>query len=154
MRWSEIAGRSPTLDEPVDSNFIITVVMSNDAFAGLQLPIVESQWRPSQSRGLLVRIDPPDPRIKQQRHVHVAREKHTSAKNMQVSWNADGSRHDNKTFNVGLGSQAAYQDAARAALALKPGVTLEWLNPRSELIMLCESMLPWRTIKVIFDLNE
>jgi len=64
----------------------------------------------------MIRVDPMRPETKEQRHVHIAREKHTSAKNQQVAWNQDGSRHDRKSFNAGLGQQDAVRNIAAQAL--------------------------------------
>jgi hypothetical protein len=153
MRWWEIVGRPQKPELPVEDDLLITVVMSVDDFAGLPVQLVEGRWMPSVSSGLLVRVDPADPRIPLQRHVHVAHKKHTRDKSMQASWNADKSRHDKKTFNAKLGGQASYQEAARAALGLEPETTLEWVNRRSDLIMLCEQIIPGRTFKVVLQMR-
>jgi len=57
-----------------------------------------------------------DPRFKQNRHVHIARKKHTNTKTKQVSWNDDGSRHDKKTFNSNLGNTKAVRKIASDVL--------------------------------------
>lgn len=154
MRWHEITKEASASDLEVDSDLRITVVMSIDEFEALSVPLVESRWVPSVSSGLMVRVDPADPRIPLQRHVHVAHRKHTANKTMQSSWNVDSSRHDKKTFNSKFGGQQAYQDAARAALGLDPETTLEWVNRRSDLIMLCEQMLSGRTSCVKLKLDR
>ena len=64
----------------------------------------------------MVRVDPADPAIPLQRHVHIARSKHTSAKNQQASWNEDRTRHDKGSFNASAGSLKVVQDLARDAL--------------------------------------
>lgn len=151
MRYREIAGPhiGGRREKSRDFDLIITVVLTADEFAAAQVPLLESIWRPSVSPGLLVRVDPARPEISQQRHVHIAREKHKSAKGMQTSWNSDGSRHDKKTFNRKLGGQEAYRAAARAALDLPPEITLEWRNPRSNLVLLCEAVLRGEPRRVI-----
>lgn len=93
------------------------------------LILTEGRWQPSAVKNLFVRIDAADDRLKQQRHVHVANEKHLRAKNQQAAWNADGTRHDKISFNVKHGDRASYQDAARAALGLPKNTTLEALQP-------------------------
>jgi len=79
-------------------------------------PLTEGRWEPSGYKDFMIRVDPMRPETKEQRHVHIAREKHTSAKNQQVAWNQDGSRHDRKSFNAGLGQQDAVRNIAAQAL--------------------------------------
>jgi hypothetical protein len=88
----------------------------------------------------MCRLEPANPSIAQQRHVHVAQNGHISNKNMQASWNQDRSRRDRKTFNQKVGSQRAAQDIARKALGLSPDVMLEDMNNLSgELLRIVES---------------
>lgn len=93
------------------------------------LMLTEGRWQASAVNNLFVRIDVADDRLNQKRHVHVANEKHVSAKNQQVAWNEDGTRHDKRSFNVKHGARANYQDAARAALGLPPTTILEAVQP-------------------------
>lgn len=51
--------------------------------------------------------------------------KHQSSKNQQASWNVDGSRHDQSTFNAKVGVQSKAQAIARRALGLPDDVVLE-----------------------------
>ncbi|MCI4652740.1 DUF6367 family protein [Sphingomonas aquatilis] len=88
-----------------------------------------SDWRQSKVKGLVYRIDPVRPDLRQKRHVHIASTKHTAAKNKQVSWNDDGSRHDRHSFNDKFGKRADYRDVARAALGLPTEALLEWVEP-------------------------
>ena len=69
--------------------------------------LTEGRWEPAGYKDFMIRVDPVRPETKEQRHVHIARQKHTSAKNQQVAWNEDGSRHDKKSFNASLGQQDA-----------------------------------------------
>lgn len=88
---------------------------------------LESYWKPSGHKDYMMRIDPYDPNIPQQRHVHIARKKHTSSKSKQISWNADGSRHDKSSFDDKSATNAV-RDIARKALKLDTTVTLESIN--------------------------
>ncbi|WP_017842788.1 DUF6367 family protein [Methylotuvimicrobium buryatense] len=85
---------------------------------------LESYWKPSSYKDYMMRIDPEDPNIPQQRHVHIARKKHTSSKSKQVSWNADGSRHDRGSFDEKSVTNTV-RDIARKALKLDATITLE-----------------------------
>jgi len=87
--------------------------------------INEGQWVASGKKDWMQRVDAANPDIKQQRHVHVARAKHVNAKNMQASWNVDGSKHDKKSFNSNIASLSAVQNIARQALGLSSNFKLE-----------------------------
>ncbi|MDH0757049.1 DUF6367 family protein [Pseudomonas juntendi] len=101
----------------------ISVWLPKDALAHLEITL-ESHWMPAK-KGWMYRVDPENPAIPQQRHVHIAQKQHTSAKGMQVSWNIDGTRHDNKTFNQSIGQQNYVRDLAREVLKLDSTITLE-----------------------------
>ena len=85
----------------------------------------ESRWVPSGYKDYMLRLDPENPSIPLQRHVHIAQKKHVSAKNKQASWNGDGSIHDRKTFNKQTANQKSVQDIARRALNLPQDTKLE-----------------------------
>lgn len=74
--------------------------------------VLESNWKAAGYKDFVVRIDHADPENNQQRHVHISREKHISAKNKQVSWNQDSTRHDKKSFFEPLGKQKAVRNIA------------------------------------------
>jgi len=76
----------------------------------------------------MYRVDPEDPRIPLQRHIHIAQKKHISAKNMQASWNADGTRHDKGSFNASVGSTERVRDIARSVLGVPPNIVLESID--------------------------
>lgn len=80
--------------------------------------ILDSTWRHTGDRDWMFRVDPEDPAIPLQRHVHIARKKYTASKTNQVSWNKDGSRHDKNTFNESLGKQKAVREIAARVLKL------------------------------------
>jgi hypothetical protein len=121
------------LDESVDtlSDFpYLLIEIDSDLLASTGLKIDEaSRWTQSAVKGLVYRIDPERLELRQKRHVHVASQKHTSAKNKQVSWNDDGSRHDRHSFNDKLGRQVDYRNVARAALGLSASTILEAVQP-------------------------
>ncbi|KTT11370.1 hypothetical protein NS2R_13730 [Pseudomonas oryzihabitans] len=98
---------------------------------------LESIWMDSGYKDWMYRVDPEDPRIPLKRHVHIAKKKHTSTKNMQASWNADGTRHDQKSFNTSVGNQARVKDIARNVLGLPSTITLESADsPHSNIALL------------------
>lgn len=112
----------------------MVVVLSEEAFKSLGLhEIDESRWVRSAHRGYSLRVDPARPEMSQQRHVHIAHDKHTAAKNKQVSWNADKSRHDKKSFDVAFRSMDTAKDIARAALNLPDDALLESASRREHL---------------------
>lgn len=85
----------------------------------------EGRWTPSGKKDWMIRVDAADPKIRTQRHVHIAREKHVAAKNMQASWNEDKTRHDKGSFNTDVGSLNVVQSLAKDALGLPDGAVLE-----------------------------
>ena len=107
----------------------ISVLLSSDALRRCNLQItLESIWMPSGNKDWMYRVDPEDPRIPLQRHIHIAKSKHTGTKNMQASWNADGTRHDKSSFNASIGSIARVRDVARSALGIPPNIVLESID--------------------------
>ncbi|URG49315.1 hypothetical protein IG609_001610 [Pectobacterium quasiaquaticum] len=107
----------------------ISVLLSSNALRRCNLQItLESIWMPSGNKDWMYRVDPEDPRIPLQRHIHIAKNKHTSAKNMQASWNADGTRHDRSSFNTSVGSAERVRDIARSVLGIPPNITLESID--------------------------
>jgi uncharacterized protein (DUF1800 family) len=101
----------------------------------------EGKWMPSGRSGWMQRLDAANPAIPTQRHVHVAREKHTSSKTQQAAWNADGTRHDKKIFNDKVGALDAARTIARTALNLGDDVMLEQLKKAPRLLLLTESQV-------------
>ena len=98
-------------------------------------PINEGQWVASGKKGYMQRVDAENPSIKQQRHVHIAKNKHINSKTMQASWNIDSTKHDKKTFNSKIASVNAVQDIARAALGLSTSVKLEEAAEANQLLL-------------------
>jgi hypothetical protein len=104
----------------------ISVLISEEALFRCGLSIVqESIWIDSGYKNWMYRVDPENPNIPQKRHIHITKSKHTSSKNMQASWNADGTRHDRNSFNTNVGSVDRVQEIARNVLKIAPEVTLE-----------------------------
>ena len=104
----------------------IDIITTDDVLhnCGLQLTM-ESQWKQSGFKDWCYRIDPENPNIPLQRHIHIAREKHIATKNMQASWNIDGSRHDRSSFNSKVGDDKTVREIVRNVLGIKPEITLE-----------------------------
>ena len=112
----------------------IVVLISETALSKTSL-LNEGRWVSSGKQDWMTRVDPPDPSIPLLRHVHIARSKHTSAKNQQASWNDDKTRHDKGSFNASVGSLKVVQDLARSALGLAPDAILEHIvSPRNILL--------------------
>lgn len=82
-------------------------------------PLTEGRWEPAGYKDFMIRVDPMRPETKEQRHVHIARQKHATTKNQQVAWNQDGSRHDKKSFNTSLGQQDAVRNIAAKVLNIR-----------------------------------
>jgi len=101
--------------------------------------IQEGHWVDSFKKGWSQRVEPANPQINLQRHVHIARKKHINTKNQQVAWNQDGTRHDKKTFNPNLSGINTAKQIARDAIGLGPDIILEHLSKARQLILLCES---------------
>jgi hypothetical protein len=80
---------------------------------------LDSIWKSSGYQDWMYRLDPENPDIPLQKHIHIARERHTSAKNMQASWNEDGSRHDKSSFNADIGKKKAVRNIAKRILKLE-----------------------------------
>lgn len=107
----------------------IFVCISSDALRYCNLEItLESFWQPSGYKDWEYRVDPEDPNIPLKRHIHIAKKKHISAKNMQVSWNDDGTRHDKSSFNTSIGSMERVRDIAKHVLKIPPNITLESID--------------------------
>ena len=101
----------------------------------------ESQWKKSKNPDYWIRVDPARPELKQRRHVHIAHKKHLSAKNKQVVWNDDLTRHDKKTFDVAFKGMSVAKDIAKSALGLPTDAVLENMSPLSRLEFLVEEVL-------------
>lgn len=122
---SDILNKLDAESEPEE----ISVLLSSDLLRSGNIQIaMESIWIDSGYKEWRYRVDPEDPRIPLQRHIHIAKQKHTSSKNMQASWNADGARHDKKSFNPSVGDQARVREIARNVLGLPTTITLEDAN--------------------------
>jgi len=53
-----------------------------------------------------------------QEHIHVAHNKHLNVKSMQVSWNIDGTRHDDRTFNKNMDGMKTAKKIASEKLGI------------------------------------
>jgi hypothetical protein len=116
--------------------------------------INEGQWVPSGKSDWMQRVDAENPAIKQQRHVHVARAKHVSAKNMQVSWNVDGTKHDKKSFNSKIGSIDLVQSIARQTLGLSSEFKLEEAAKAPNLLVQINESMGLGITPVLFVLKR
>ena len=107
-----------------DSVELIEVFIHKDVPASFSLTM-ESIWQHSGYKDWMYRVDPADPSIPLQRHIHIARSKHRATKDMQASWNQDGTRHDRSKFNDGVARQRAVRDIARNVLGIEDTISLE-----------------------------
>jgi len=113
--------------ERLEPDYIVILIDKKD-FVDLGLSFIgESRWTQSFKKGWSSRVDPENPQLGTQRHVHVARTKDISNKNHQVSWNQDRTRHDKKTFNTNLSGLNTAKRIAMDALGLNDGAVLEAL---------------------------
>jgi len=103
-----------------------------DLLVSAGISINESGWQDAHISGMKFRVDPEREDMKQERHVHVAADRHVRTPNKQVSWNASGSRHDKKNFNTKMGTQRVYRDVARKALGLGSDIVLEAIDSRAK----------------------
>ena len=126
----------------------LVLELTEEAFSLPRLQsLIEGRWEPAGYKDFMIRVDPMRPETKEQRHVHIARQKHTSSKNQQVAWNEDGSRHDKKSFNASLGQQDAVRSIAAQVLSIRQEL-LETLGPavfRGSGLLL-ESQMPQVTV--------
>lgn len=113
------------IEQDFEPNYLL-VEVPTDVFDRLTISL-ESIWKDSGYKDFMLRVDPEDPQIPLKRHVHIAKRKHTSNKNMQVSWNDDGTRHDRSSFNDKVVTTAV-KAIARNALGLASDISLEHLS--------------------------
>jgi hypothetical protein len=123
----EVKMSSSEIDEEHDFDHLL-VVLNEFEFSQLRVALQESQWIESDVRGISYRIDPARPEMKQNRHIHIAPTNKLNAKNQQVAWNDNGTRHDKKTFNRELGSRRAIKDLAHRTLGLPAEIVLEYIS--------------------------
>lgn len=109
---------------------------------------LESIWQSYDSKWKY-RIDAENPAIPLQRHIHIAKKNQTSSKNMQASWNKDGSIHDKHAQNRQIASQKIVQKIAREKLGVTATLALEnWFIP-SDGGYLLESNIGELSIEII-----
>lgn len=139
--------------DDIESQFYIIIKLNLDSAIRLNLQLNEGQWVPSSEKGFMQRVDKPH-FSNDQLHVHIALNKHVNTKIKQVSWNADGTRHDKQKFNDNITGLERAKKAAKKALGLSSDSLLECLNIREEAILLLENInLPDTTDVYIFDLD-
>ena len=118
----------------------IFLEIAKDRFDQLNLDTLEEgKWMPSKKKGWSQRIDPENPQMRIQRHVHIARDKYITTKQPQVARNQNGSWHDRKSFNPNLSGIETAKDIARNALGLPSDIALEGFSKAKHLIYLLES---------------
>jgi hypothetical protein len=88
----------------------------------------EGIWKPAPVKGFKYRVDPANPQMKIQRHVHIAPSGQTG-KSQKISWNVDGSRHDKGSTGTNIRSLASAKRIARTVLNLPSHVKLIEASP-------------------------
>ena len=116
--------------------------------------INEGQWVQSGKKDWMQRVDAENPSLKQQRHVHLAKSKHVSAKSKQASWNQDGTKHDKGSFNSNIGSLDVVQSIARQALCLSSKIKLEESTKAANILTQLNESLGIRGLPVLFKLRN
>ena len=110
---------------------------------------LESYWQDYDNKWRY-RLDPADPKIPLQKHIHVAQKKHTSNKKMQVSWNIDGTRHDKKSFNANIGKNKKAREIATAILGLGSSISLEhYTESQTDSRLLLECVFDENDIRIL-----
>ena len=117
-------------DEEFGDSIYILVRVPKELIKNLP-DLTESQW--NQHKRLLYRIDPPDPSLGVQRHIHITNKQHISTKAKQLSWNVDGSRHEKSSFNSSMKGLEKAKKLTRDVLNLDPDVVLEKAMPKQAL---------------------
>ena len=127
MKLKELFKDVSDNDEPdLDVSVLLPCEILNSC--GIAL---ESIWQNSGYKDWVYRVDPEDPSIPLMRHVHIARGKHKSSKNMQASWNSDGTRHDSKSFNDKVGNTSYVRNLAKSVLNIPDNIALESYGDQS-----------------------
>jgi len=116
--WDEI------LFEWALNSGIVDIVIDTTDYKDL-FPLTEGKWKQTEYNGYVQRTEVHNNGL---RHTHVAHEKHRNAKNKQVAWNADKTRHDKLTFNTNFVGLEKAKEIARKALNLPPDAQLESVN--------------------------
>lgn len=137
-----------TFDEYTNPYHIIVLINENDLTDSGQ--INEGRWEPSGEKGYMQRVERHFDW--QLLHAHIARDKHVNTKDMQVSWNSDGTRHDKKSFNDNFVGMETAKRIARNALDLPNNFQLECIDipDKAELILESVEYLPTKTSLFIF----
>jgi hypothetical protein len=121
-------------------NYIV-IELSDIVFKKCGLDILEEGiWGSSNKKGWSQRVDPAQPQMNIQRHVHVAKDKHINTKSQQVAWNQDRTRHDRKSFNANLSGIETAKQIARDALGLDQTSILEQMTKAKQLMLITESV--------------
>jgi hypothetical protein len=118
--FNELAGYEP-------NNYIIVEEGAASLLNEAANVLFESKWVDSPEAGYKMRKDVPKfPHEKL--HIHIAHNKHTKAKNKQVSWNVDGTRHDKMNFDDNFRGIEKAREIARKVLKIGPDIVLEWIG--------------------------
>lgn len=139
MKIKDIIFTSKSNGEPFEP--YIVVFLSEDQLTQIATNLLtEGAWRPSGVGDLWVRVNPPKPQMNLPANAHVAHKKHLTARNKQVSWEADtGKRHDQLTFDTSFSPMEKAKVVARTALGLPDNFVLEQLDPNRHHQLLLEA---------------
>ncbi|WP_462247382.1 DUF6367 family protein [Ekhidna sp.] len=125
-------------------------------FMHLNQRVDEGKWDDSGYKGYKIRFDKAHS-SKGLDHVHIARDKHINAKNKQVAWNKDGSKHDKKSFNSNFHGMNKAKEIASKALGIKKSKLKESASQDSTANLILESSLidyiPSKASIFVFELD-
>ena len=141
--FNELAGYEP-------DDYIIVEEGATNLLNESANELFESRWVDSPEAGYKMRKDTPK-FSHEQLHIHIAHEKHTKAKNKQVAWNADGTRHDKMTFDDNFKGIEKAREIARKVLKIGPDIVLEWIGDiKGQVPLVNKGMLPTKAVFYYF----
>lgn len=134
-------------------HIIVLFEESKDIFSDSS--ITEGKWKPSEYKGYWHRVDNPNFDF-EQKHIHIAKQKHINSKSKQVSWNVDGTRHDKKSFNDNFNGIEKAKNITRNVLNISNNITLENLTDNNKGQLLLENIqsLPKESNVYIFKAKK
>ncbi|AEG02827.1 DUF6367 family protein [Methylomonas methanica] len=139
MKLEDIKPLHKVVELPYEPYIVIVLTEAQLSLLPPEL-LLEGGWRPSGEGDLWVRVNPPKPQMNLPANAHVAHNKHLSAKDKQVSWEASaGKRHDRMTFDKNFSPMEMAKKVARAALSLPSDFPMEQLSQDLGKSLLLES---------------
>lgn len=123
-----------------DELFGLIIVECNENELNKNILINENLgWKSANQKDYYYRIDSENPRIHQQRHVHIAHKNQSNINTKQVSWNKDKTRHDRMYFDNNFKGMEIAKNIARKVLGLSSDSILENIQVTRSIIKLMEN---------------